>query len=101
MRPILFAFSFHMLQFGLTVALKFTDKTNNKVGWAAGPALVFPCIMDRMTNRPHQGPVALQASLPWVPLSEHMQDWTSSDRKNDGGNQVIPNPVKPAGRVKM
>lgn len=39
MRPILFAFAFHMLQFEPTVALTFSDKTSNKVGWVAGPAL--------------------------------------------------------------
>jgi hypothetical protein len=39
MRPILFAFAFHMLQFEPTVALKFYDKTSNKIGWVAGPAL--------------------------------------------------------------
>ncbi len=39
MRPILFAFAFHMLQFEPTVALKFSDKTSNNIGWVAGPAL--------------------------------------------------------------
>ncbi len=39
MRPILFAAAFHMLQFEPTVALKFTDKSDNKVGWVAGPVL--------------------------------------------------------------
>jgi len=39
MRPILFAAAFHMLQFEPTVALKFSDRSSNKVGWVAGPAL--------------------------------------------------------------
>jgi len=39
MRPILFAAAFHMLQFEPTVALKFSDRSNNNVGWVAGPAL--------------------------------------------------------------
>lgn len=39
MRPILFAFAFHMLQFEPTVALKYSDKSNTKAGWVAGPAL--------------------------------------------------------------
>jgi hypothetical protein len=39
MRPIIFAFAFHMLQFEPTVALKFSDKSNSNVGWVAGPAL--------------------------------------------------------------
>ncbi|MBN1578862.1 MAG: hypothetical protein JW913_20040 [Chitinispirillaceae bacterium] len=38
MRPILFAAAFRMLQFEPTVALKFSDKSNNKIGWVAGPA---------------------------------------------------------------
>jgi hypothetical protein len=39
MRPILFAFAFHMLQFEPTIAFKFSDKSNNKAGWVAGPTL--------------------------------------------------------------
>jgi hypothetical protein len=39
MRPILFAFAFHMLQFEPTATLKFSDLTGNKVGWVAGPTL--------------------------------------------------------------
>jgi hypothetical protein len=39
MRPILFALAFHMLQFEPTVALNFSDRSSNKVGWVAGPAL--------------------------------------------------------------
>jgi hypothetical protein len=39
MRPILFAAAFHMLQFEPTVALKFIDRSDNKVGWVVGPAL--------------------------------------------------------------
>jgi hypothetical protein len=39
MRPVLFAAAFHMLQFEPSVALKFADKSSNKVGWVAGPAL--------------------------------------------------------------
>mgnify|MGYP000399364919 CR=1 FL=1 len=39
MRPILFAAAFRMLQFEPTVALKFSDRSNNAVGWVAGPSL--------------------------------------------------------------
>jgi hypothetical protein len=39
MRPILFAFAFRMLQFEPTVTLKFSDRSNKKVGWVGGPAL--------------------------------------------------------------
>lgn len=39
MRPILFAIAFHMLQFEPTVTLKFSDKSDKKVGWVAGPTL--------------------------------------------------------------
>jgi hypothetical protein len=39
MRPILFAAAFHMLQFEPTVALRFIDTSDNKIGWVAGPAL--------------------------------------------------------------
>ena len=39
MRPILFAFAFKMLQFEPTVALTFSDKSDSRTGWVAGPVL--------------------------------------------------------------
>ncbi|MBN1601435.1 MAG: hypothetical protein JW915_07490 [Chitinispirillaceae bacterium] len=39
MRPILFGLAFKMLQFEPTVALRFSDQSDGRVGWIAGPAL--------------------------------------------------------------
>jgi hypothetical protein len=39
MRPILFGLAFKMLQFEPTVALRFSDQSDKKIGWVAGPAL--------------------------------------------------------------
>jgi hypothetical protein len=39
MRPILFGFAFKMLQFEPTVALRFSDQSDERVGWVAGPVL--------------------------------------------------------------
>ena len=39
MRPVLFGLAFQMLQFEPTVALRFSDQSDKKIGWVAGPAL--------------------------------------------------------------
>lgn len=39
MRPIMFGLAFKMLQFEPTVALRFSDQSEGKTGWVAGPVL--------------------------------------------------------------
>lgn len=56
MRPILFAFAFRMLQFEPMVTLKYSDRSNKKVGWVAGPALGFSLHYGPDYNSEESGP---------------------------------------------